>query len=327
MSTVKNILDRYELGWRIALVIFLTAFSFAFVLLGSRAALAMGIKTESVVTGDSILLGDIFYGLPHSEGKVLGPAPQPGHEMILNARTLMKIASALDLPWRPANTAEQVVLRSAAVTVSSQEIQERLHEMLKEKGAQEPFHVSFGGATPAIVLPQDEAATFEVGDLSYDVKNERYNAVIFAPSMSKPIQKVSVSGKVDAMTQIPVLRESLRAGTIIGQRDIDYVEIPSRELGDKTALRADDLIGATPRRVLTAGRPVLLTEVESPRMVKRGDLVTMVFQEGTLTLTAKGRALEHGAKGDAIRVVNENSSRTVEAIVTAEKEVTLKSYQ
>jgi len=39
-----------------------------------------------------------------------------------------------------------------------------------------------------------------------------------------------------------------------------------------------------------------------------------------------GKGLEHGSKGDLVRVVNNSSNRTIEALVTGEREVTVQTF-
>jgi flagella basal body P-ring formation protein FlgA len=77
----------------------------------------------------------------------------------------------------------------------------------------------------------------------------------------------------------------------------------------------------SPRRVLSAGAPVRLGDLRPPVVVARGSRVTMQVRYGALTVTAGGRALEDGAMGAVIRVVNVDSSRTVEAVVTGPNQV------
>jgi flagella basal body P-ring formation protein FlgA len=57
--------------------------------------------------------------------------------------------------------------------------------------------------------------------------------------------------------------------------------------------------------------------VRAPVLVTKGAAVTMVLESPGLLLTVKGQALEDGAKGETIRIMNTQSSRTVEAVVTA----------
>ena len=80
--------------------------------------------------------------------------------------------------------------------------------------------------------------------------------------------------------------------------------------------------GLTPRRMIAAGKPVKANDVQAPRIVARGEAVTLIYKAGALNLTARGKALEFGAKGDVIRVVNTQSNRSIDAIVTGDQEVT-----
>ena len=85
------------------------------------------------------------------------------------------------------------------------------------------------------------------------------------------------------------------------------------------------MIGMTPRRFILAGRPLRSGDMVAPKIVSRGDLVTVLLNQGPLSLTAKGKALENGAKGDVIRVVNVSSNVTIEALVTGVNEVRVDS--
>jgi flagellar basal body P-ring formation protein FlgA len=50
--------------------------------------------------------------------------------------------------------------------------------------------------------------------------------------------------------------------------------------------------------------------------VEKGALVTMIVQTPFMTLSTQGRALDEGAMGDTIRVMNARSRKVVEAQVT-----------
>jgi flagella basal body P-ring formation protein FlgA len=51
-------------------------------------------------------------------------------------------------------------------------------------------------------------------------------------------------------------------------------------------------------------------------MLKKGDVVTLIYEVPGMTLTALGRAVSDAAAGDVISIVNSQSHRTVEAKVT-----------
>ena len=287
---------------------------------------AMGLKENVVIEGNVITLGDIFYDLPYSADKVLGPAPRPGSDMVLNARTLMRVAMALDLPWRPTNSAEQVILRRAATLISVEDIKNQLKHDLESEGYDHNIELDFSSETSEIVLPEDQPASFDITELDIDKTRNWFTATIMAPSKSNAIYTNKISGKIHRMIDVPVLRETMRSGTIIGKNDIEYIKMRERELSPQMLIDTKVLMGTTPRRIIFAGRPITDGDVESPQIVARGDTVTIVLKNGTMMLTASGRSLENGAKGDLVRVTNASSNRTVQGIVTAEKEITLSEF-
>lgn len=288
-----------------------------------KALAAPVLKPISVVGSDTLMLGDLFDGLEQNDSYVLGPAPQPGQDMVLNARTLYRIAVAMDLDWRPQTSAEQVVVRRAATVIPPADIDHSLREALKGEGLTGNFNVLTSGAKD-IVLPPDMPQTVEVSKLRFDPTKDYFEAVLVAPSAEKPVKKVSVMGQVERLEKIPVLKHPLRNGDVIGQTDIDYIELPARQIQHDTLLSEEDMVGMTPRRMTLAGKPVMNSELERPTVVERGDIVTIVFNDGKLALTTRGKAMQDGATGDLIRITNLNSNKGVDAMVTGYREVTVR---
>lgn len=291
-----------------------------------HSAAAVSLKTNPIIDDNTIMLSDLFAGLPEGKDKALGPAPRPGQDMTLNARTLMRIAIALDLPWRPAHSGEYVVVSRAATVVDADMIEQALQNEIAESGVNGTYKLAFAGRLSEIILPLDQPANVEVKSLTLRKDKNRFDAVLVAPSKEEPLQTLQVSGAIHRMIDVPVLTDTMRNGSVIGVRDIETISIREDEVRHDMVLSADELIGLTPRRVVLPGKVIKVNDLEQPLVVERGDLVTMIFNDGGMRLTAKGKALENGAKGDLVRVSNSASSRTVEAIVTAEREVLVKKF-
>ena len=296
------------------------------ILILPHSAAAISLRQNSVVTGDTITVGDVFEGTNENSDKVLGLAPQPGKNMVLNARTLLRIAMALDLPWRPADSGDQVVLTRAASIVSRNMIEEELRTKFSEDGIKGKYKILISDADAQIVLSSDIPPGLEITDLDLKPETGWFEAAIAAPSAANPIKRLKINGTIEKLIDIPVLRTAMKAGEIIGRHDLDYIEISENDLRPGMVLEAENLIGMTPRRLTGPGKPLKTIDMESPRIITRGDMVTMLFQQGGLTLTASGKAMEHGAKGDVIRVVNSTSNKTIEGLVTGDKEVTITSF-
>lgn len=323
---MKNMYADFMLAVRIATLIAVLTFGVFFILAGAHAALAgnISLKRESIVEGDSIVLGDLFTGLTGNADYVLGPAPQPGQDMTLDARTLMRVAISLDLPWRPATSADTVTLRRAATTVGEDVVTGAIEDSLREQGVTGRFEVGYQSATaPRFVLPGKHPANVEVSDMKVDPQKGLFHAVLSSPSAGNPVLRQSVSGSIRRIVEVPVLKSTLRNGDVIGAHDIQWIDMYGRDLQSDYILSEDSLIGRTPRRMAMAGKPLRDIDVESPRIVQRGEEITIVYAQGGMTLTAKGKASQDGAKGEIVRVVNVNSNRAVDGTVTGEREVTV----
>lgn len=289
-------------------------------------ASSITLKNEAVIADNSLKLGDIFHGLPHSADRVLGPAPRPGHDMVLNARTLLRIAIALDLPWKPQSSEDFVTVKRAATLVERAAIEEQLKVKLQEAGLSGSFNLTLPTESAEIILPASEAATFDIKDLKINRKNNWFEAKIIAPSEDNPIHRSRISGTYEMLAKVPVLLSPMRGGSIISERDIQMIEIPERYLGSDIIVNASNLVGTTPRTMIIAGKPVKAHQIEEPKIIQRGEMVTVKFKHGALQLTTRAKALQNGARGDTISVVNINSNKTLEGIVTASKEVTVQTF-
>ena len=81
------------------------------------------------------------------------------------------------------------------------------------------------------------------------------------------------------------------------------------------------LVGLEARVTLYPGRPILLGDVGPPALVERNQIVTLVYARGALTITTDGRALDRGAAGEWVRVMNVGSRTTVRGRITRSGDV------
>lgn len=317
---MKNIVAQRARGTSWAFPLWMMFFTFL-AALPVYATGAIGLKENVVVTGNTITLGDVFYGLERDQERVLGVSPRPGQDLVLNARTLLRIAIALDLPWRPSGSGDQVTIRREATVIGQNMIEDHIKHAIADEGFGGAFSVRIPADYGQIILPREEPASLDVTQVSLNRSNNTFEATIAAPSAENPIQKFQVSGTIHPLIVVPVLKENIQNGHVIGAEDLDYIQVEEANFLNGTIVDDQALVGMTPRRFGVAGRPLRAGDLMAPKIVSRGDLVTMILDDGILNLTAKGKALENGSKGDTIRVVNTSSNVTIQAVVTGINEV------
>lgn len=318
-------IDRTDVAIAGKLALFVLALTLSlFVLVaGTKSALSASLKDISIIQGDVITAGDLFDGIKRNADYVIGASPQPGKDIVLNARTLYRIASALDIDWRPQSTAQQVVVRRAATIIPASLIETKLMEELRASGATGDFNLLVNGDIENIVLPDTTEPTFEISDLRYEPHKDYFEASIVAPSRDTPLKRVTISGEVEKFASLPVLRTTVNNGTIISMGDIDFIDVPVKTLPHDSILDADKIAGMTPRRIAVSGKPLSFNDLQLPQMVGRGESVTLVFKNGPMEVSTKGKALQNGAIGDMVQVTNVTSSKNVAGVVTGSREVTV----
>lgn len=109
----------------------------------------------------------------------------------------------------------------------------------------------------------------------------------------------------------------LRPGEVV--RGTDLTLLTGTQPGGVT--RPDALIGQEARVVLYPGRPIRADDVRAPAVVQRNGLVDLVFVRAGLRIVAEGRALDRGAPGDRVPVLNTASRQRVTGRVTPDGQV------
>lgn len=123
--------------------------------------------------------------------------------------------------------------------------------------------------------------------------------------------------------EVWVAARALLPGDILGDDDVTARALP-RPRSDAVPATSD-LVGMEVRRRVAAGLPLTNRDVGARRLVKANATVTVIWNIGTLSLSMQGRALQAGALGEEIRVLNTNSSRTVRGTVLASGQVEVKA--
>ena len=158
------------------------------------------------------------------------------------------------------------------------------------------------------------------GDLSLTNKKAAISNSVSKPSLAEAKDATKV------MTDIPVLTRNIRSGEIISAEDIAVQSINVRGY-DQFVTGADQLVGQSARRALVANRPIRPLDIGQPVLITRGQLVTILYQTDNMALTATGKAMENAGINQAITVINGQSNRTIQAVVSGPNLVTVHGMQ
>ena len=113
------------------------------------------------------------------------------------------------------------------------------------------------------------------------------------------------------------LADSLIAARTLQARSVLMLEDMMLVAADLPgALTSADLaVGQETRIAIYAGRPILASALGPAALVERNQTVLLLYQTQGLTISTEGRALDRGAEGERIRVMNLASKTTVSGII------------
>jgi flagella basal body P-ring formation protein FlgA len=120
------------------------------------------------------------------------------------------------------------------------------------------------------------------------------------------------------------LTRALRAGEIVKASDVSVERRAKSEVGNEP-VTAEQAVGLATKTALRAGFALHAGDLTRPQVVQRNEAVTMFYDVPGIALTVRGKALEAGAVGDMVGVLNTQSNRTIQATVTAPGRVTVGS--
>lgn len=278
------------------------------------------LRASSDVGAAQVTLGDLFNGLPADTAALIAfPAPAPGETMTINARQLDGMARRAEIAWQPSTGVEEVVVSRRGVRVPREQIDALIIDALERApgtGNSTSFRLDYTGRAPEIVVAETVMPRPRVVDFIHDSRTERFSARIEVDQGEGLAPLVVVcAGRATAVVDVPVLRERLASGSVIGPNDIDLISVERRRLNNQQVTDPNQLIGQALRRPGYPGRPLMARDIGTPEVIRKGSMVTMIFRRGGLVLTAQGEALDSAGDGETVRVLNARSRNTVYGVV------------
>jgi flagellar basal body P-ring formation protein FlgA len=220
---------------------------------------------------------------------------------------------------------------AAAIAQDRLEDLEQLHARAREALISH-LHQSIGAKQQAIevkMLPLDPRLRLVSCDGPID------HQIVSPPSvMNSATVKIACTGTARwtlyAPAQVALFGDSavatrnLERGSLIQPGDFQFVRQNLSLIGANYVDPSELIIGQELKRSLRAGEPLRQSFFEPPRIVQRGDRVTLEAQSNGLSVAAPGMAMANGKIGERIQVKNAQSNKIVDALVVAPGRVRVK---
>jgi len=205
------------------------------------------------------------------------------------------------------------------VTVTKEAVAQKLAEAMADRGElQGTLEVTLQRNWQPLKLAGEEWTL--VLDKVSNQKIVSYAVVEFSiQSDASKAKKFSMPIRCQLWRAAWVAREALDDGVALnpenfGQRRVDVLSVGKELLAEDADLALYETV-----RTVRAGDYLEMSDVQMIPLVRKGDVVEVVAEEGLLRITMKAMALEDGARGTFIKVRNLQSRKDIQVEVINEK--------
>lgn len=272
---------------------------------------AATLKTASVITASTVRLSDLFADLEPGQDRVLGPAPAPGASIQVGGAQLLAIADQYGVDWIDQSASAQVTITRAGRVLDKDYFINLVRQNLPDAGGG-PVSVDLIDFHPIAVSP-DDPKPVTLSDLNWDPRSGRFTATIYRTQTTGDSTQDSylLAGTIHAARRVLVFSHALQSGSVVSMADVTMDDAYTGRAQDRTYTDEADIDGMTLTHSVMAGDAVQERDLHRTVVVHKGDPVLIVFTAPGLHLTASGRAIEDGGKGQYVRVLNLASNMIV----------------
>jgi flagella basal body P-ring formation protein FlgA len=274
------------------------------------------LKADIVVTDPIVTVGDMFNDAGTFAEQPLFRAPLPGTTGNVDLTAIRTATARIGLTRFDINGLNQVRVSRAASLVDQPLLAGLIADDLRQRGilgqgmsAQTRFDLQIGTIN---VASSERPAQLE--SLRYLPGTGNFSARFMLSGFDRPLD---VTGTIDLTIEAPHLVAGLPAGTVLTPDHIVMRPLPLRQADAQGIPAMDQLVGMALNRQSREGMLLRASDVSTPQLVAKNDLVTIYYRQGPMTLTVKGQAVTGASEGAPLQVLNLVSRRVISATAIA----------
>jgi flagellar basal body P-ring formation protein FlgA len=296
----------------------------------AEATLAAPVLRANIsVNSDVVLIGDVIENAGVAARIAIYRAPDLGTTGSLPVAKVLSALRGHRVIGVDTRDIREVMVTRLARKLDGQEIEsEVLRALARSNGRADAanFNLKFDRDPQTLQLDPSNVGAMEPVAVRHDPRSGRFEISFeIANETGTAPTKLHFTGSAVETVEAAVLVRGVERNEVVKASDVLVERRPKAEVGE--VLSRDDVIGMQARRALRAGQPLRSADIGRPDLVQRDQGVTLICETPGIYLTVRGKALENGAEGDVVNVLNLQSKRTVSGVVIGRGQVSISMAQ
>lgn len=287
------------------------------------------LKHDVTVTSSVVRIGDLIENAGIVANIPIFRAPDLGTTGTVPVETVIAAVRPHALVGFDTGGAADVMVTRAAREIPVSDIEKTLATAIAGRfnlGPVADIKVYFDRDPRALQVDPAAQGDVQVGRLSYDARTTRFDTTLEVPTGANGKRGLlRLTGRAFATVETVTVSRTIERGAVLRAADLVVERRPRAEVIRDALAGLDQAVGQAARNTLRPGQALRSADLTKPEIVLRNEMVTLVFEAPGLTLTMRGKALESGAEGDMVSVLNEQSKRTVQGVVAGPGHVVVRT--
>ena len=284
------------------------------------------LRASVTVTSDVVRVGDLIDNAGSAALIPVYRSPDLGTTGTLTVGQVLAVLRAKQVIGVMTGDIKEVQVTRLARTLASKDLETAVASALERRfglGDAANITVTFDRGVTEMRLDASNSGALQPVATRYDARSGRFDIAFEIANDNNPAPtKLRFSGSAIETVEVAVLTRDIDRADTLKSSDVALERRPKAEVTGEPASR-ERSVGMQLRRPMRAGTPLRAADIVKPDFVVRDQAVTVIFLAPGLYLTTRGKAIESGAEGDTVSVLNLQSKRTLTGVVTGRGQVTI----
>ncbi|PIT06135.1 flagellar basal body P-ring biosynthesis protein FlgA [Bradyrhizobium nitroreducens] len=284
------------------------------------------LRASVTVTSDVVRVGDLIDNAGSAALIPVYRSPDLGTTGTLTTAQVLSVLRAKQVIGVMTGDIKEVQVTRLARTLANKDLENAVASALERRfglGDAANITVTFDRGVAEMRLDASNTGALQPVATRYDARSGRFDIAFEIANDNNPSPtKLRFSGTAIETVEVAVLTRDIDRADLLKASDVALERRPKAEVTGEPASR-ERSVGMQLRRPMRAGTPLRAADIVKPDFVVRDQAVTVIFQAPGLYLTTRGKAIESGAEGDTVSVLNLQSKRTLTGVVTGRGQVTI----
>jgi flagella basal body P-ring formation protein FlgA len=293
---------------------------------GDDTIAAPVLRANVTVTGDVVRIGDVIDNAGVAAQIAIYRAPDLGTTGTLPTAQVLSVLRAHQVIGVEAKDIKQVSVTRLARTVEAKEIEQDIAHALEHRGGlgdAANLTLTFDRDLQDVQLDASNSGAMQPVATRFEPRSGRFDVTFeVADDSGTAATRLRFTGNAIETVEAAVLTRNVERNDILKSSDVVIERRPKADVGGDAAGR-NHSVGMQMRHPMRSGQPLRSADLVKPDLVQRDQEVTVIYQSAGLYLTTRGKALDSGAEGDLVNVLNPQTKRTLSGTVSARAQVTI----